>query len=162
MSEEELFLDRFPFKLLASLITPLGAFPVDRRLPVDRRAVSYTVDRLAEGGFLILAPECGTERGWGLLPFRSGFVLLALFIGQDTVAAAGETGRHPDRSSGRPLPGDPTRFAHQAGDALPRPGRPLRGQALLPGEFHYPREEQAGDHGRGETAIIFLSEKRVV
>jgi len=78
MSEEELFLNRFPFKLLASLITPLGAFPVDRRLPVDRRSISYAVDRLAEGSLLILAPEGGTERGWGLLPFRPGFVLLAL------------------------------------------------------------------------------------
>lgn len=78
MSEEELFLNRFPYKWLASLITPVGAFPLDRRLLVDRNAVSYSVDRLVEGNMLILAPEGGTERGWGLLPFRSGFVLLPL------------------------------------------------------------------------------------
>lgn len=64
MSEEELFLNRFPFKLLASLITPLGAFPVDRRLPVDRRSISYAVDRLAEGSLLTLAPE-GVPNGAG-------------------------------------------------------------------------------------------------
>lgn len=78
MAEEELFFDRFPFRLIASLIRPLGAFPVDRRLPVDRRAIAYAIDRLAEGELLALAPEGGTERGWGLLPFRSGFAQLAL------------------------------------------------------------------------------------
>ena len=78
MSEEELFLNRFPFKLMALLITPLGAYPVDRRLAIDRQAVKYTVDRLCEGNMVLLAPEGGTERGWGLLPFRSGFVLLPL------------------------------------------------------------------------------------
>jgi 1-acyl-sn-glycerol-3-phosphate acyltransferase len=78
MAEEELFFDRFPFRLIASLIRPLGAFPVDRRLPVDRRAITYAIDRLAEGELLSLAPEGGTERGWGLLPFRSGFAQLAL------------------------------------------------------------------------------------
>lgn len=78
MAEEELFFDRFPFRLIASLIRPLGAFPVDRRLLVDRRAIDYAIDRLAEGELLALAPEGGTERGWGLLPFRSGFAQLAL------------------------------------------------------------------------------------
>jgi 1-acyl-sn-glycerol-3-phosphate acyltransferase len=78
MAEEELFFDRFPFRLIASLIRPLGAFPVDRRLSVDRRAITYAIDRLVEGELLSLAPEGGTERGWGLLPFRSGFAHLAL------------------------------------------------------------------------------------
>ncbi len=78
MAEEELFFDKFPFRLIASLIRPLGAFPVDRRLPTDRRAITYAIDRLTEGELLSLAPEGGTERGWGLLPFRSGFAQLAL------------------------------------------------------------------------------------
>ncbi len=78
MAEEELFLDRIPFRLIASCITPLGAFPVDRRLRLDRRAITYATDRLVEGNLLIIAPEGGTERGYGLLPFRQGFVLLAL------------------------------------------------------------------------------------
>lgn len=78
MSEEDLFLDQFPFRIIASLVTPLGAFPLDRRLQVDRSAIGFSVDRLVEGGMLIMAPEGGTERGRGLLPFRSGFVLLSL------------------------------------------------------------------------------------
>jgi 1-acyl-sn-glycerol-3-phosphate acyltransferase len=91
MAEEELFLDRFPFRLIASLITPLGAFPVDRRLPIDPKAIGYAADRLAEGNLLVVAPEGGTEQGWGLLPFRPGFVLLAL-LARERLIKRGELG----------------------------------------------------------------------
>ena len=91
MAEEELFLDRLPFRLIASLITPLGAFPVDRRLPVDPKAITYAADRLAEGNLLVVAPEGGTEKGWGLLPFRPGFVLLAL-LARERLTRRGEPG----------------------------------------------------------------------
>jgi 1-acyl-sn-glycerol-3-phosphate acyltransferase len=91
MAEEELFLDRFPFRLIASLITPLGAFPVDRRLPIDPKAIGYAADRLAEGNLLVVAPEGGTEQGWGLLPFRPGFVLLAL-LARERLIRRGEPG----------------------------------------------------------------------
>lgn len=65
IAEEELYLDRFPFKLMAFLLTPLGAFPVDRRLDVDRQTAKYAVDRLGEGNMLILAPE-GAPNGAGV------------------------------------------------------------------------------------------------
>ena len=98
IAKEELFR---PF-LLGPLIRSLGAFPV-RRGVLDKSAIRLAIERLQEGGTLIMFPEGTRGDGKTMLPLQSGVAMIAKRSGA-AVVAVGICGTHKILPKGATLP----------------------------------------------------------